>query len=122
MPTTRYPSRSARIVIARMAGFKPGTSPPPVKMAIVPFPMNALLSEGNLRPSPIRRCRSRPSVPPSALRVHILVQLAFPGPVVLHAVLHEGAAGNGSEHEPVQGVGGKAERSDHVEEEYGAHP
>src|SRR6266705_2287257 len=39
IPTTRYPSRSARIVIARMAGFKPGTSPPPVRMAIVPFPM-----------------------------------------------------------------------------------
>src|SRR5207302_8776001 len=37
MPTTRYPSRSARIVIARIAGFKPGTSPPPVRIAIAPF-------------------------------------------------------------------------------------
>src|SRR5215208_4375309 len=35
MPTTRYPSRSARIVIARIAGLRPGTSPPPVRIAIV---------------------------------------------------------------------------------------
>src|SRR5690242_8201443 len=39
MPTTPYPSRTARIVIARMAGLRPGTSPPPVRMAIVPFPI-----------------------------------------------------------------------------------
>src|SRR5688572_26776496 len=37
MPTTRYPSRSARMVIARMAGLRPGTSPPPVRIAMVPF-------------------------------------------------------------------------------------
>src|SRR5687768_11710501 len=35
MPTTRYPSRNARIVIALIAGFRPGTSPPPVRIAIV---------------------------------------------------------------------------------------
>src|SRR5207247_10157325 len=35
MPTTRYPSRSARIVIALIAGLRPGTSPPPVRIAIV---------------------------------------------------------------------------------------
>src|SRR5437764_13557577 len=38
MPMTRYPSRNARMVIARIAGFNPGTSPPPVRIAIVPFP------------------------------------------------------------------------------------
>jgi hypothetical protein len=27
----------ARIVVARIAGLKPGTSPPPVKMAMTPF-------------------------------------------------------------------------------------
>src|SRR5262245_51721816 len=37
IPMTRYPSRSARIVIARMAGLRPGTSPPPVRIASVPF-------------------------------------------------------------------------------------
>src|SRR6266550_5159008 len=35
MPTTRYPSRSARMVIALIAGLRPGTSPPPVRIAIV---------------------------------------------------------------------------------------
>src|SRR5262245_33708313 len=37
IPMTRYPSRSARIVIARMAGLRPGTSPPPVRIASVPL-------------------------------------------------------------------------------------
>jgi hypothetical protein len=36
-PITLYPSRLARIVTARIAGFRPGTSPPPVKIAITPF-------------------------------------------------------------------------------------
>src|SRR6266568_7813958 len=35
MPRTRYPSRSARMVIALIAGLRPGTSPPPVRIAIV---------------------------------------------------------------------------------------
>src|SRR5580700_2668853 len=37
MPITWQPSRSARIVTARIAGFKPGTSPPPVRIPITPF-------------------------------------------------------------------------------------
>jgi len=36
-PITLYPSLSALMVIARIAGFSPGTSPPPVRMAMVPF-------------------------------------------------------------------------------------
>jgi len=36
IPITLYPSRNARIVTARIAGFKPGTSPPPVKIPITP--------------------------------------------------------------------------------------
>jgi len=36
-PITLYPSLRALIVIARIAGFSPGTSPPPVRMAMVPF-------------------------------------------------------------------------------------
>jgi hypothetical protein len=36
-PSTLKPSRLARIVIARIAGFSPGTSPPPVRMAMTPF-------------------------------------------------------------------------------------
>lgn len=37
IPSTRYPSCRARIVMARMAGFSPGTSPPPVNIPIVPL-------------------------------------------------------------------------------------
>src|ERR1700676_1318604 len=37
MPITWQPSRIARIVTARMAGFRPGTSPPPVRIPITPF-------------------------------------------------------------------------------------
>src|SRR5271157_6365684 len=37
MPITSQPSRNARMVTARMAGFKPGTSPPPVRIPITPF-------------------------------------------------------------------------------------
>src|SRR3990170_7900070 len=37
MPITWYPSRRARIVTARMAGFSPGTSPPPVRIPITPL-------------------------------------------------------------------------------------
>src|SRR5580704_2364052 len=37
MPITWHPSRSARIVTARIAGFSPGTSPPPVRIPITPF-------------------------------------------------------------------------------------
>src|ERR1700720_22135 len=37
MPITSYPSRSARKVTARIAGFNPGTSPPPVRIPITPF-------------------------------------------------------------------------------------
>jgi hypothetical protein len=36
-PITLYPSLFARIVTARIAGFSPGTSPPPVRMAMIPF-------------------------------------------------------------------------------------
>jgi hypothetical protein len=35
MPITLKPSLVARMVMARIAGFNPGTSPPPVKIAIV---------------------------------------------------------------------------------------
>ena len=37
MPSTRYPSRRARTVTARIAGLSPGTSPPPVRMPMVPL-------------------------------------------------------------------------------------
>jgi hypothetical protein len=37
MPITWQPSRMARMVTARMAGFKPGTSPPPVRIPITPL-------------------------------------------------------------------------------------
>lgn len=37
IPRTSYPSRKARNVMARMAGFNPGTSPPPVRIPMVPF-------------------------------------------------------------------------------------
>src|ERR1022692_2098121 len=36
-PITWYLSRSALMVTARIAGFKPGTSPPPVRIPITPF-------------------------------------------------------------------------------------
>jgi hypothetical protein len=36
-PITLYPSLFARIVTARMAGFKPGTSPPPVRIPMTPL-------------------------------------------------------------------------------------
>ncbi len=36
MPITLYPSRIARMVTARIAGLSPGTSPPPVRIPIVP--------------------------------------------------------------------------------------
>src|SRR5664280_3691974 len=36
-PITLYPSRFARIVTALIAGLSPGTSPPPVRIAIIPF-------------------------------------------------------------------------------------
>jgi hypothetical protein len=32
-----YPSLFARIVTARIAGLSPGTSPPPVRIAMIPF-------------------------------------------------------------------------------------
>jgi len=49
------PHRSARIVIARMAGLSPGTSPPPVRIAIVPFPMEARRYTGWRRALAVRR-------------------------------------------------------------------
>src|SRR5256885_2089542 len=48
MPTTRYPSRRARMVIARIAGLRPGTSPPPVRMAIARLPLGIVLSSGSI--------------------------------------------------------------------------
>src|SRR6202035_3747677 len=36
-PMTLQPSRIALKVTARIAGFKPGTSPPPVRIPITPF-------------------------------------------------------------------------------------
>ena len=37
IPITLYPSRKARIVTALIAGFKPGTSPPPVRIPMIPL-------------------------------------------------------------------------------------
>src|SRR5260370_39145237 len=37
MPMTSKPSRSARNVTPRIAGLRPGTSPPPVRMPMMPF-------------------------------------------------------------------------------------
>src|SRR5512147_2324515 len=36
-PMTLKPSRMARMVTARIAGFNPGTSPPPVNIPMTPF-------------------------------------------------------------------------------------
>src|SRR5215470_12017111 len=37
MPTTSYPSCNARNVTPRIAGFSPGTSPPPVRIPMIPL-------------------------------------------------------------------------------------
>src|SRR5262249_29834906 len=58
-PMTRYPSRSARMVMARIAGLSPGTSPPPVRMAMVPFSAIAGTVPNVMRITRQSDCRQR---------------------------------------------------------------
>src|SRR5690606_13850432 len=76
MPMTRCPSRTARMVMARMAGFSPGTSPPPVRIAMVRLPLMVNLS------SPRRR-RRQPD-PPGQGRVARVGAEPVPARVVAH--------------------------------------
>jgi hypothetical protein len=66
IPSTRYPSRSARIVMARMAGFSPGTSPPPVRIPIVPLLATVPLPRLVRRPPPTAAARCGRALEPSA--------------------------------------------------------
>src|SRR5260370_13224033 len=54
-PRSSCPSRSARTLTARMAGFRPGTSPPPVRIAMRFLPLFTFATDA----SPRQRQRPR---------------------------------------------------------------
>jgi len=87
MPITWQPSRSARMVTARIAGFKPGTSPPAVRIPITPFfaftlPLIVDLDFGGTFTTPFSRtsrdCASHPIRPQADFTARSIYKAILP--------------------------------------------